>query len=210
MTIDLEKRQVTTTINLRQIEDSEEQVIEGYALKFNKESSILGSFYMKFRELIDAHALDGTEMNDVVATFNHDQNQVLGRVNVNLELTVDNIGLKFRVKPTDTQYARDLIANIKAGVINQCSFAFTIPDEDGAEEWVDSDEEGVDYVRTIMRIDHLYDVSVVTTPAYPDTEATVGARSKQLVEELRKDPQWKAEQRTLLMELDKEQLLEGI
>lgn len=209
MTTDLETRQVTTTINLRQIDDSQEQVIEGYALKFNKESSVLGN-YLRFKEIIDAHALDTTIMDDVVATFNHDQNQVLGRTKVNLELTVDNIGLKFRVKPTDTQFARDLIVNIKAGVINQCSFAFTIPDEQGAEEWVESDEEGVDYVRTVRKIDHLYDVSVVTTPAYPDTEATVGARSKMLVEELRKEPEWKAEKRALLLQMNKDQLLEGI
>lgn len=209
MTTDLETRQVTTTINLRQIDDSQEQVIEGYALKFNKESSVLGN-YLRFKEIIDAHALDTTIMDDVVATFNHDQNQVLGRTKVNLELTVDNIGLKFRVKPTDTQFARDLIVNIKAGVINQCSFAFTIPDEQGAEEWVESDEESVDYVRTVRKIDHLYDVSVVTTPAYPDTEATVGARSKKLVEELRKEPEWKAEKRALLLQMNKDQLLEGI
>ncbi|XRJ96187.1 HK97 family phage prohead protease [Latilactobacillus sakei] len=209
MTTDLETRQVTTTINLRQIDDSQEQVIEGYALKFNKESSVLGN-YLRFKEIIDAHALDTTVMEDVVATFNHDQNQVLGRTKVNLELTVDNIGLKFRVKPTDTQFARDLIVNIKAGVINQCSFAFTIPDEQGVEEWVESDEEGVDYVRTVRKIDHLYDVSVVTTPAYPDTEATVGARSKKLVEELRKEPEWKAEKRALLLQMNKDQLLEGI
>ncbi|MDT3393960.1 MAG: HK97 family phage prohead protease [Bacillota bacterium] len=209
MTTDLEMRQVTTTINLRQIDDSEEQVIEGYALKFNKESSVLGHF-LRFKEILDPHALDGANMEDVVATFNHDQNQVLGRTKVNLELTVDNIGLKFRVKPTDTQFARDLITNIKAGVINQCSFAFTIPDEPDAEEWVESDEEGVDYVRTVRKIDHLYDVSVVTTPAYPDTEATVGARSKKLVEELRKEPEWKAEKRALLLKLNKERLLEGI
>lgn len=209
MTTDLEMRQVTTTINLRQIDDSQEQVIEGYALKFNKESSVLGN-YLRFKEIIDAHALDTTVMDDVVATFNHDQNQVLGRTKVNLELTVDNIGLKFRVKPTDTQFARDLIVNIKAGVINQCSFAFTIPDEPDAEEWVESDEEGVDYVRTVRKIDHLYDVSVVTTPAYPDTEATVSARSKKLVEELRKEPEWKAEKRALLLKLNKERLLEGI
>lgn len=209
MTTDLEMRQVTTTINLRQIDDSQEQVIEGYALKFNKESSVLGN-YIRFKEIIDEHALDTAIMDDVVATFNHDQNQVLGRTKVNLELTVDNIGLKFRVKPTDTQFARDLIVNIKAGVINQCSFAFTIPDEQGAEEWVESDEEGVNYVRTVRKIDHLYDVSVVTTPAYPDTEATVGARSKKLVEELRKEPEWKAEKRALLLQMNKDQLLEGI
>lgn len=209
MTTGLETRQITTTLNLRQIEDSEESVIEGYALKFNKPSDILGGF-VRFREILDSHALDETDMANVVATFNHDQNQVLGRTGINLDLEVDNIGLKFRVKPTDTQFARDLLTNIKAGVINQCSFAFTIPNEKGAEEWEDSEEEGVDYQRTIRQIDHLYDVSVVTTPAYPDTEVMVGSRSKELVEALRKEPVWRLEQRELLRQIEKEELLKGI
>ncbi|MFD0897323.1 HK97 family phage prohead protease [Loigolactobacillus binensis] len=209
MTTGLETRQITTTLNLRQIEDSEESVIEGYALKFNKPSDILGGF-VRFREILDSHALDETDMANVVATFNHDQNQVLGRTGINLDLEVDNIGLKFRVKPTDTQFARDLLTNIKAGVINQCSFAFTIPNEKGAEEWEDSEEEGVDYQRTIRKIDHLYDVSVVTTPAYPDTEVMVGSRSKELVEALRKEPAWRLEQRELLRQIEKEELLKGI
>lgn len=209
MTTGLETRQITTTLNLRQIEDSEESVIEGYALKFNKPSDILGGF-VRFREILDSHALDETDMTNVVATFNHDQNQVLGRTGINLDLEVDNIGLKFRVKPTDTQFARDLMTNIKAGVINQCSFAFTIPNEKGAEEWEDSEEEDVDYQRKIHQIDHLYDVSVVTTPAYPDTEVTVGSRSKGLVEALRKEPAWKQEQREMLRKIDKEELLTGI
>ncbi|MCL5457614.1 HK97 family phage prohead protease [Loigolactobacillus coryniformis] len=209
MTTGLETRQITTTLNLRQIEDSEESVIEGYALKFNKPSDILGGF-VRFREILDSHALDETDMANVVATFNHDQNQVLGRTGINLDLEVDNIGLKFRVKPTDTQFARDLLTNIKAGVINQCSFAFTIPNEQGAEEWEDSEEEGVDYQRTIRQIDHLYDVSVVTTPAYPDTEVMVGSRSKELVEALRKEPTWRLEQRELLRQIEKEELLKGI
>lgn len=209
MTTGLETRQITTTLNLRQIEESEESVIEGYALKFNKPSDVLGGF-VRFREILDSHALDETDMANVVATFNHDQNQVLGRTGINLDLEVDNIGLKFRVKPTDTQFARDLLTNIKAGVINQCSFAFTIPNEQGAEEWEDSEEEGVDYQRTIRQIDHLYDVSVVTTPAYPDTEVMVGSRSKELVEALRKEPTWRLEQRELLRQIEKEELLKGI
>lgn len=209
MTTGLETRQITTTLNLRQIEDSEESVIEGYALKFNKPSDILGGF-VRFREILDSHALDETDMTNVIATFNHDQNQVLGRTGINLDLEVDNIGLKFRVKPTDTQFARDLMTNIKAGVINQCSFAFTIPNEKGAEEWEDSEEEDVDYQRTIHQIDHLYDVSVVTTPAYPDTEVTVGSRSKELVEALRKEPVWRLEQRELLRQIEKEELLKSI
>ena len=95
--------------------------------------------------------------------------------------------------------------NIRSGVINQCSFAFTIPDEEGAEEWRENEETGI-YERYVRKIDKLYDVSVVTTPAYPDTEAVVGARSKEIVEELRSHPV-KQEIKRMLDDLDKEEIL---
>ncbi|MFT9003791.1 MAG: HK97 family phage prohead protease [Liquorilactobacillus hordei] len=214
MTVDLEKRQVSTKISLRTTDDQagSPQLIEGYALKFNRQSDILGGGWgPTFRETIDPHALDNTDMSNVVATFNHDQNQVLGRTGINLQLSVDNIGLKFQVQPPDTQLARDLMTNIDAGIINQCSFAFTIPDDATAQDWEESNEDDVDYIRNINQIDHLYDVSVVTTPAYPDTEAVIGQRSKNMVEDLvKKKCTWRQEREKILLELKKEEILDQI
>lgn len=173
-----EIRQVTTQIELRSDGDSNE-IIEGYALKFDKWSDDLGWF----REKLASGSLEKTDMSNVTALFNHNESQILGRSGINLELDVDNIGLRFKVKPTDTSYSRDLMENIRQGVINQCSFAFTVSREQDSEEWRENLESGI-YERTIKNIDKLYDVSVVTTPAYPDTEAVVGARSKELVDKL--------------------------
>lgn len=204
--MDMETRQIQTKINLRSVgEEEESNVIEGYALMFNRQSEVLGG-WVNFRETIDEHALDNADMSNVVATFNHDQNQVLGRSGVNMELSVDNIGLKFKVTPTDTSYARDLMENIRQGVINQCSFAFTISRDENSEEWTESEEDGVDYNRVIRNIDHLYDVSVVTTPAYPDTVANVGERSKKLIP--KKIDEEKRQQ--MLFEVNKEILMEDI
>ncbi|WP_041555044.1 HK97 family phage prohead protease [Carnobacterium maltaromaticum] len=173
-----EIRQVTTQIELRSDGESNE-IIEGYALKFDKWSDDLGWF----REKLASESLEKTDMSNVTALFNHNESQILGRSGINLELDVDNIGLRFKVKPTDTSYSRDLMENIRQGVVNQCSFAFTVSREQDSEEWRENLESGI-YERTIKNIDKLYDVSVVTTPAYPDTEAVVGARSKELVDKL--------------------------
>lgn len=183
-------------------------VITGYALKYNKQSEILGGF-CRFVESIEPGALDSADMSNVVATINHDQSQVLGRSGVNLTLEPDDIGLKFTVEPTDTSFARDLVANINAGVINQCSFAFTVAPDDDAEDWQESTRDGVDYNRTIRKIDHLYDVSVVTTPAYPDTEAIVGQRSINRVREQSHSAIDK-ERRKLLLQYEKEELLNSL
>lgn len=199
----METRQLTTKLELRKLENDTE-VIEGYALKFDRWSDTLGWLY-PFREKLEPGCLDDADTSNVVALFNHDQSQILGRTGANLDLEVDNIGLKFRIKPTNTTLSNDLIENIRSGVINQCSFAFTIPDEEGAEEWRENEEAGI-YERYVRKIDKLYDVSVVTTPAYPDTEAVVGARSKEIVEELKNHPK-KQEIQRMLAELDKEEIL---
>jgi HK97 family phage prohead protease len=203
---EMETRQLTTKLELRKLENDTE-VIEGYALKFDRWSDTLGWFY-PFREKLEPGCLDTADTDNVVALFNHDQSQILGRTGANLDLEVDNIGLKFRIFPTNTTLSRDLMENIRSGVINQCSFAFTIPDEEGAEEWRENEETGV-YERYVRKIDKLYDVSVVTTPAYPDTEAVVGARSKEIVEELRSHPV-KQEIKRMLDDLDKEEILNTI
>lgn len=203
---EMETRQRTAKLELRTLEN-EQEVIEGYALKFDKWSDTLGWFY-PFREKLEPGCLDTANLNDVVALFNHDQSQILGRTGANLDLEIDNIGLKFRINPTNTTLSNDLLENIRSGVINQCSFAFTIPDEEEAEEWRENEETGV-YERFIKKIDRLYDISVVTTPAYPDTEAVVGSRSKSLVEELRSHPQ-KQEIKSMLNELVKEEILNSL
>jgi HK97 family phage prohead protease len=196
---DKEQRFTTTTVELRANSDGGTEFIEAYALKFNRESSVLG-WFMPFVETIDQRALDNTDMSNVVALFNHDQNMVLGRNTATgqkgkVELEVDGIGLKWRCTPTDTSYARDLMENVRNGVINQCSFAFSIADEEGADEWNWNEERQL-YERTVSNIDKLYDVSIVTTPAYPDTEAVVASRSAEKVKELeqkRKKEQTKEE-----------------
>lgn len=202
----MEKRQLTTQIELRTLEN-ESEVIEGYALKFDRWSETLGYLY-PFREKLDPNCLENADMSNVVALFNHDQSQILGRSGVNLDLEVDNIGLKFRIKPTNTTVSKDLMENIRAGIINQCSFAFRIAKEEDAEEWRESENAGI-YERIINKIDRLSDVSVVTTPAYSDTEAVVGARSKEKIEELRNHPK-KLEIKRMLDELTKEELLNSL
>lgn len=211
-------KEVRTTMSLlevRMISDDEPEVIEGYALKFNQRSEILGGF-MSFRETIAPEALKSADMSNVVALFNHDQNQVLGRTGVNLTLTVDEIGLRYSFTPPNTQLGKDLLENIRSGLISQSSFAFTIDDSNDAEEWRDSEEKGVEYDRTIRKIQRIYDVSPVTFPAYPSTEVKVGQRALDLIEELKsqKEPQdppkWVEEKQKMLRELEKQDILKGI
>lgn len=173
----MERRIIRTQFEIRKLEDGETTVLEGYALKFGKYSEDFGGV----DEILERGCLDNADMSNVVALINHDPNYPLARNTVregpgHLELSVDNTGLKFRMVPTETAYAKDLMANMAAGVVNQCSFAFTLS-ENGAD-WSYESEKDM-YHRTVRHIERLWDVSIVTTPAYPDTEAQAVQRDIQ-------------------------------
>ncbi|KOC79030.1 HK97 family phage prohead protease [Bacillus velezensis] len=185
-----EIRHLTTKIEMRAADDEGKEkrdYVEGYALKFEKWSERLGGW---FKEIISRNALDSTDFSNVVALFNHRQDYPLARNTVSgetgrLELEIDAIGLKFRFIPTETTYAKDLMENIRSGVINQCSFVFSLDYSQGdPDEWRHNDEEDI-YERRINNIERIFDISLVTTPAYSDTEAVIGERSLEKVEQLK-------------------------
>ena len=181
----MELRTIQTPVTLRNEDNEESRTIEGYALKFNTRSEPLADNY--FIETLDRSCLDDTDMSNVVVTFNHDQSNVLGRTGVNLDLYVDDTGLRFKANLPNTTLANDVLENIRAGIVSKCSFAFTLPDDSNADEWKRVNDDGVQFERTIRKIDKLYDVSVVTTPAYSDTNVSVDARSMDKVKELQTD-----------------------
>jgi len=143
----------------------EDEKLVGHSAVFEQLSEDLGGFREKIRAGAFAESIG---QDDIRALFNHDSNFVLGRnKNKTLELEEDDTGLKVSIQPPDTQWARDLMFSVARGDINQMSFAF----ETLIDEW---DESGVIPIRTLVRA-KLYDVSVVTYPAYPQT--SVGVRS---------------------------------
>lgn len=146
------------------------RTITGYAAVFNKDSENFGWFI----ERIAPGAFSDVLQNDTVALFNHDPNYPLARNGVNLTLSEDDYGLKYRFDAPDTTVGNDLLANVRSGVIKQSSFAFTVAEEKWEEK--DGPEPSV---RTITKVKRLYDVSPVTYPAYPDT--TVAARSHESI-----------------------------
>lgn len=108
--------------------------------------------------------------------FNHNWDNVLGRTKSGtLRLLEDAKGLNFHVDLPDTSVARDLSASMERGDINQCSFGFYVTEE----TWDYSVEPAL---RTIKEVD-LYEISVVSIPAYDDTEASL-VRSKELAQKV--------------------------
>jgi uncharacterized protein len=160
-------------IELREVADEAEQKprIEGYAAVFNSYSEQMWGF----REVMEPGFFDDVLSDDVRALFNHDRNFVLGRSKAGtLEMSQNDKGLLVNIDPPETDLVRDMVLTpMKRGDINQMSFAFALkPDGD---DW--REEEG-QLIRVLKKGGalRLFDVSVVTEPAYPETSASV--RSK--------------------------------
>lgn len=167
--------------------DDEQMTVEGYALRFNKLSNDLGGFV----EEISPEALKEADLSDVRALIDHDSSKVLGRTtSETLELTVDDEGLYFRCQLPNTSYAKDLYENIRLGNINQCSFGFIL-DEDG--DSFEKRDDGL-FKRTLRKIKSLFDVSIVTYPAYDDTDVAPALRSIEAIKESEQEELRKAQQ----------------
>ena len=168
--IEIEVRSILSDLAIRQQEDGKpSRTITGYAAKFDTWSEPI---YGWFVEKIARGAFEKTDMADVIMVFNHDISGVLARTTSGtLKLSVDEIGLRFEFDSPDTTLGNDMLELVRRGDISKCSFKFVVE----TDEWRYADEKNkLEYdERTVKSISRLYDVSLVTYPAYKDTEASV-------------------------------------
>lgn len=161
-----------------------EMYISGYFAVFNSEYEMWPGAV----ESIADTAFDGALADDIRCLIDHETRLVLGRNKAGtLTLKEDTRGLwgEVRINPND-QDAVNLYERVKRGDVDQCSFGFDILDEEF--------EDRGDTVKWTIKKVKLYEVSVVTFPAYEET--SVSARKRQLGEiKKRSIEAWK--QRTL-------------
>ena len=151
-------------------EEENKYVINGYFSVFNSNYEI----WEGATESIDEHAFDNALSDDIRCLIDHDTRLVLGRNKAGtLTLKVDSRGLwgEVVINPND-QDAMNLYERVKRGDVDQCSFGFDIL----SEEFTDNG----DSIHWTIKSAKLYEVSIVTFPAYSDT--SVSARKDDLKE----------------------------
>lgn len=163
---------VFNEIEVREDGDDGAPVLRGYVARFNDLSEDLGGFVEKIQRGAFSKTVGEA---DIRFLLNHDPNIVLGRNRAGtLEVRERSAGLWIENQMPDTQQARDIMVSVKRGDITQGSFGFrTVKDK-----W---DEDAEPVVRTLQEL-KLFDVSLVTFPAYPST--SVGARFSAVAEAL--------------------------
>lgn len=161
--------------------------VVGYAAVFNQETDICGCF----REVIAPGAFrDAIGRDDVVFLVNHDGLPLARTRSGTLKLTEDDHGLRIEtmLEASDPD-VQAIVPKMKRGDLDKMSFAFRAT----VQEW---DETQDPPLRTIRELE-LYDVSIVTTPAYDGTE--IGMRS---LEKHRKAQNFHAAGRRLRMKMN--------
>lgn len=145
--------------------DAEGRLLRGYAAVFNSMSVDLGGF----REIIrpGAFAADLAAGNDIRALVDHDYSKLLGRTTANtLRLKEDTTGLADEIDVPETSYGNDLLVSVGRKDIAGQSFGFRVLEDD----WAYSDDDVL--VRTVLSV-KLFEVTVTSIPAYPDTSVDV-------------------------------------
>ena len=140
--------------------------IEGRSIVFNSLSQDFGGW----KEEISPDAISDEIINasDILFLLNHsDSRGILGRKRKgsgSLSTEIREDGVYFSFEAPQTSLGDELLEYLRRGDITQCSFAFTVDDDDWKEQ-----EDGT-YIRTIKKFHKIYDMSAVYTPAYTDTE----------------------------------------
>lgn len=163
-----EIRALSEPVELRQEENGPIRVA-GYAAVFNQETNIGGYFTETIAPGAFTSALDRGD--DVVLLINHDGLPLARTRSGTLKLTQDQRGLyiESELDPSDPD-VRAIVPKMKRGDLDKMSFAF-LPTR---QTW---DESG-DMPKRMIEDLQLFDVAIVTTPAYDGTEIGLRALEK--------------------------------
>lgn len=187
--MDRQLRQMRSVASKFETREAENNLyIEGYFAVFNT----IYELWPGATESVAPGAFSEALGDDIRALIDHETRLVLGRNKAfTLELREDQVGLwgRITINPNDGD-AMNLYERVKRGDVDQCSFGFDILQEDtevredGSVHW------------TIERV-KLYEVSVVTFPAYEET--SVKARKQDFAQiQSREAEHWRQQMRSRL------------
>lgn len=173
-------RSVASEFQTRADEGTGDLYISGYFSVFNSNYEI----WPGATESVSPEAFDGALSDDIRCLIDHETRLVLGRNKAGtLDLKTDSRGLWGEVKVNQKdQDAMNLYERVKRGDVNQCSFGFGILDEE-------FEDRGTEVHWTIKKV-KLYEVSVVTFPAYDETEVSARKQDYKAIQK-RKHEAWK-------------------
>lgn len=166
-----EYRDMQLSVFENETEEQKEMVVEGYATTFDEPYLLINDKEYSVYETISKNAFDSCNMDDVVLQYDHEGRVFARTKNGSLKLNVDDKGLHVVANLGETEIGRQLYEEIKQGYSDKMSFGFKVAED---ERKVVEDENGhISIWRTILKIERLFDVSVVSIPANGNTDIHV-------------------------------------
>ena len=165
-------------ITLTSTENNDKLVVEGYVNETGKWSHKMRSKKVPFIEKIEKGAFKRALDRglDIHFLAEHDKNKILASTrNGSLTLIEDEKGLLMRATISKTSYGKDYYELIKDGILRNMSFGFNVI----KDSWKQGKDGTLE--RSIKDL-NLFEVSVVTNPAYP--ASNIQSRGMDLVEEV--------------------------
>lgn len=173
------ERRVTSNCQLRAVQEDGQRVV--YWTPIIREVKSSGLW---FTEILDKGAFDNADMSDIRGLFNHEASFVMGRSRSGT-LTHNWTGDSFECRAVLPKSFPDFQwEQMERGDVSGGSFGF-IPDYD-SYDWT-RDETG-HYTGRLMRIQEVFEVSVVTFPAYPQTDGSVSLTKRSMERFLKEHP----------------------
>lgn len=181
-----EGRQYRNVSSFERREAEEGNIVEGYATVFNQPYELYSFDGYTVMEQIDARAFDDTDLSDVIMQYNHEGRVFARTSNETLKLETDDVGLRIRADLGGTELGRQLYEEIEGGYTDKMSFGFRVK-EDKREITEDRENNTVTVLRTITKIEKLYDVSAVSLPANDATSISARSFGEGVITEIKEE-----------------------
>lgn len=177
MTENTEVRNLSAGFDVSQ----ESRFIKGYGVIFNKESNLIlenvRGVPTKFYEVVKPEAIteETLRQSDIKVYLNHDrQRGLLARSKQgegSLQYSIDERGVIYEFDAPKTQLGDEVLEGLKRADYSESSFAFTVT----KDRWLRREDQTL--LREILKVDKIYDFSIVENPAYNETYVSTAQRS---------------------------------
>lgn len=118
-----------------------------------------------YQEIMHEGCMEGADVSDVIFLYDHEGRVYARNRNETLYIEPQLHGLYVAADLSRTTLAGEMYEDIKAGMVDRMSWAFTVAEED-----VEEDAENMTVTFHVRRIKKVFDVSAVSRPADPNTE----------------------------------------
>lgn len=168
---------MSSAVEIRSADDGRTIRVSGYAAVFDEVTDIGGWFKEVVRRgaFVDAIARG----DDVTFLINHADLPLARTTSKTLTIREDSRGLYMEAEldAEDPDVMR-IVPKMKRGDLSKMSFAFSMS-PDGVTKWTQTGAgDDAEELREIEKVGRLFDVSIVTEPAYSGTEIALRSREE--------------------------------